>query len=118
VSSNGKPITGGSVMFMPTAESAAAGGSGRPAAGAVGADGRYVLGTDGHGAGAVIGKHKVLYSAPSVAFPEGKILKPGESAPVSPYANLVPKQEEVEVKAGSNTIDIELVPKATSGSRR
>lgn len=99
-------------MFVPTTESAAAGRSGRPAVGAVGADGRYVLGSDGHGDGAVIGKHKVLYSAPSVAFPAGKTLEPGQSAPVSPYANLVPKQEEVEVKAGSNTIHIELVPVA------
>ena len=58
-------------------------------------------------------------SSEAIAFPthrrlplrRSQAVRPKEHAtPQQPYANLVPKQTEVDVKAGSNKIDIELVP--------
>jgi hypothetical protein len=103
----GQAVTGGILTFSPIVGEGSE-GSGKPATGEVKSDGSYVLGTYGTADGAVIGRHKVIYSPPT-ELPEGKTLKPGEVLR-TPFNGLVPKQNEVEVKAGSNTIDIELVP--------
>lgn len=112
VTSGGQPVTGGSVTFLPVGSGTAVGADaakiGEPTSGEVSANGTYKLGAGGT-QGAVVGKHRVMYSAPTIELPPGKELKPGESPPQSPYAGLVPKTPEVEIKAGSNTIDIELV---------
>jgi hypothetical protein len=109
VTTGGQPVTGGTVTFLPLD---AAGGDtaalGEPTSGAIQADGTYKLGVGG-APGAVAGKHRVIYSAPTIELPPGKELKPGEGPPLSPFAGLVPKTSEVEIKSGSNTIDIELV---------
>jgi len=109
VTYNGKPVTGGSLSFTPIPTS---GGQepGKPGAAVVGDDGKYVVGTYGETDGAVIGKHQVNYSAPVLPFPEGREPRPGESPPRSGFEGLVPRIDTVEVKRGSNTIDIELVP--------
>lgn len=108
VTYQGKDVTGGSLTFSP------AGGAskdpGKPATGTVGPDGSFTMGTDSPGDGAVAGRHRVSYTPPEVPLPEGKALKPGEYPPKSPYHGLVPKDSEVEVKSGPNTINIELVP--------
>lgn len=101
VTAAGQPVTGGSVSFAPVAGSVA---SGRVATGAVRSDGTFSLSTDTDNDGALIGRHEVVYTPPSVG---------GESADPaakSPYHDLVPRQREVEVKAGANTFAIELVP--------
>jgi hypothetical protein len=120
VTYNNMPVTGGSVTFSPI--SSASGGTkpsmvGKPAAGVVGSDGTFSLSTYGSGDGAVVGKHRVSFSPPAVEIDEAQH-KEDSKPPVSPYAGLVPKTTEVEVKAGSNTIDIELIPNpnAASGS--
>lgn len=110
VTYKGQAVKGGSFTFIPVADKGNA-TPGKPAAGVVQPDGTYSLGTYGTSDGAVLGRHKVSYSAPVMELPPGKELKPGESPPASPYDKLAPKQEEVEVKSGSNTIDIELVPR-------
>jgi hypothetical protein len=96
----GQPVTGGSVSFAPVAGS----GSGRVATGAVRSDGSFSLSTDTDEDGALIGRHDVVYTPPSVG---------GESADPalkSPYHGLVPREGQVEVKGGVNTFAIELIP--------
>lgn len=100
VTAAGQPVTGGSVSFAPVAGSAA----GRVATGAVRSDGSFSLSTDTDNDGALIGRHEVVYTPPSVG---------GESADPaakSPYHGLVPREREVEVKAGENKFAIELIP--------
>jgi hypothetical protein len=107
VTSAGQPVTGGSVSFAPVAgadSSTGAASSSRVATGAVRSDGTFSLSTDTDGDGALIGRHEVVYTPPSVG---------GESADPaakSPYHGLVPRESQVEVKAGANTFAIELVP--------
>lgn len=98
VTFEGQPVTGGSVTFAPLA------GSGHPATGRITPDGSFVLSTDANEDGAMIGRHQVVYSAPS-ALSE----TPDPSVPASPYAGLVPRTPEVEVQAGKNQVTIELV---------
>ena len=81
----------------------------KPAAANVDASGNYTMSPSADTGGAVTGQHRVTYSAPVMPYPEGVEVKPGQGPPPSPFDGLKPKEEFVEVKAGSNTIDIELV---------
>jgi len=107
----GQPVTAGEVTFAPLEAALEA----APATGAVQPDGTFVLSTRKDGDGAAIGKHQVLYSAPPDEQAEWDGY--GAEPPVkrSPYAGMVPKQNEVEIKAGDNEITIELVPEAPQG---
>lgn len=109
VTRDGQPVSSGTVMFSPKG-SATNKVPGKPAASEVGSDGTFKLTTYNKGDGAVIGTHQVTYTPAPVEIDE-KQHKEGSTPPVSPYAGLVPSKSEVEVKAGSNTIDIELIPK-------
>ena len=115
VTREGQPVSGGSVMFNPRASADKKGPPGKPAAAEVDADGTFTLTTYAKNDGAVIGKHQVTYTPAPVEIDE-KQHKEGSKPPVSPFAGLVPSNQEVEVKAGSNTIDIELVPDPKAGS--
>jgi hypothetical protein len=68
-------------------------------------DGTFVLTTYSKDDGAVIGTHEVTF----VPFSVGAKDYDDKPAP-SPYAGCLPKTKEVEVKAGKNHIEIELVP--------
>jgi hypothetical protein len=106
VTHDGKPVRGGSLTFAPVTDSEQE--AGKPASATVGDDAAYELSTYGEGDGAVIGKHRVSYSPPAaeaVAEADGGHAQ----QPASPYEGLTPKQSEVEITSGSNTIDIELV---------
>jgi hypothetical protein len=108
VVANGQPVTGGTVMFSPIAGSAE---EGAPALGEVKSDGSFALGTENPGDGTVPGKHRVTYSPPAQTAPEWDGYgTPPPAPPPSPYAGMEPKEKEVEVKAGSNDITIDLVP--------
>jgi hypothetical protein len=103
----GEPVAGGSVSFAPVigpvAEPATAAPA-RVATGAVRSDGSFSLSTDTDEDGALIGRHEVVYTPPSVG---------GESADPaakSLYHGLVPREGHVEVKGGVNTFTIELIP--------
>jgi hypothetical protein len=103
VISAGQPVTGGSVSFVPEAKPGAT-AVGRVATGGVRSDGTFSLSTDTNEDGALIGRHEVVYTPPSAG---------GESADPaakSPYQGLVPRERQVEVKAGDNKFAIELVP--------
>lgn len=109
VTRQGQPVSGGTVMFNPRASADKKGPPGKPAAGEVGPDGTFKLTTYVMNDGAVIGKHQVTYSAPPIEIDEAQHTE--NSKPVaSPFDGLKPSKPEAEVKAGPNTIDIELVP--------
>lgn len=102
---DGQAVKGGSIRFQPvTAVSGKEGITGKPASGVVGDDGTFVLSTYGKEDGAVIGKHQLSYMPMTV----GSKSYDDKPAP-SPYAGLVPKTKEVEIKAGDNDISIELI---------
>jgi hypothetical protein len=106
VTYKGNPVTGGSVSFNPVAK----GNSypGKPAAANVQPDGTYSVEE------VVPGSEQILYSPPLPEIPAGG-LKEGQAAPQSPFAGLEPSQKQVEVKPGTNAIDIELIPAAKGG---
>ncbi len=102
---NGEPVKGGSISLRPITQVEGKDGvTGRPASGTVGDDGTFTLSTYGNEDGAVIGKHKVSY-LPVIKGAESYDDKPAPS----PYAGLKPKTEEVEITAGENELNIELV---------
>jgi hypothetical protein len=117
VTHNGQPVTGGSLTFQPTkVVGAAPGETGRPGTAEIKNDGTFVVSTYGTDDGAVIGTHRLMYMPPSTATPS--VESPSGDSPEhdqgatakSPYAGLVPQEPEVEVKAGGNEINIELIP--------
>jgi hypothetical protein len=105
VTFEGKPVEGGSLTFTPQATGP---NPGKQGAASIQKDGSFLAGTYSQNDGVLIGKVRISYSAPSMPFPEGG-LKPGEQEPRSPYYGLVPKQTDAEIKAGSNTLDVELI---------
>ena len=108
VTRQGQPVSGGTVMFSPQASADKKGPPGKPAAGEVGPDGTFKLTTYSKNDGAVIGKHQVIYTPAPIEVDDAQHTE--NSKPVeSPFAGLKPSKSEVEVKSGSNTIDIDLV---------
>lgn len=104
VVSDGKPVTGGSITFAPVGNGKDP--AGKPASGAVQTDGTFKLFTYRDNDGAVIGKHKVTYSAPAGEAKEGP---DGHSVQTpSPYAGLAVQNPDVEIKSSGNEITIEL----------
>lgn len=114
VTHQGQPVTGGSLTFVPIASGGAV-NVGKPATGEVKPDGSFVLGTNSQSDGALAGRHRVAYSPPAIELPAGQTLKEGQTMPQSPWAGLVPKDPEVEVTKGSNTLTIELAAPAGAG---
>jgi hypothetical protein len=118
VTYQGQPVTAGSLTFAPVASGEKA-LAGRPGTGAVKSDGTYTLSTHKEGDGAVVGPHRVSYSPPPA---ENKTIEVDGSVQAveptepQPYQGLAPKQPQVDVAKGSNTIDIELIPSPTPGA--
>ena len=113
VTHNGQPVTGGMLTFAPLGSGSGATTGGKGASGAIKSDGTYVLTTNTPGDGAVIGRHKVSFLPVAAAPAETASAEPGkhdEAPPPSPFKGLIPRESEVEVKAGDNQINIELVP--------
>jgi hypothetical protein len=114
VVANGQPVTGGSFTFAPINSSPD--NPALPANGQVKSDGTFVLSTHKEGDGAAVGKHRVSYSWPARKGRENwDETAPGAGPPppetISPFEGLVVKDPpEVEIKAGTNDITIELVP--------
>lgn len=107
VTYNGKAVTGGSLSFSPIGGDNAK-NPGKPGAAVIQSDGTFKVGTNDTADGAVVGRHKVTFSAPQMDYPPGVDPKPGQLPPKSGFEGLVVKQPEIEVKSGSNTIEVEL----------
>ena len=107
VTHDGAPVTGGTLQFRPIA-AAGAKDPGMPSSGEIKSDGTYSLGREKENDGAIVGRHQVIYTAPAGQL-DAANAKPGDLPTPSPFEGLVPKQSEVEVKAGKNSVDIELV---------
>jgi hypothetical protein len=110
----GQPVAGGSLTFSPLGEGNES--AAKPAVAEIQSDGTFVVATDRTADGAAIGRHQVLFSAPSSNVQWDGY---GEPPPglTSPYLGLVPKEPQVEVKTGQNELTIELVnPAAAFGS--
>ena len=60
---NGEPVTSGSIIFTPIAEAGQM-EPGKPATAGVDVDGTFVLRTYDKADGAIVGKHRVLYTPP------------------------------------------------------
>ena len=110
VTAEGAPVTGGNITLVPVAASADPAAAGKSGTGPVSAeikpDGTFKF-TDNASAG----KHRVMYSSPSVEWeaPEYDGVGPPPVGPPIPYSGMKPKDEEVTVEAGPNTLTIELV---------
>jgi hypothetical protein len=107
VTYQGQPVTGGSITLLPVGGDGAT-SSGKPAAANVQPDGSFTMSAGTDAGGASRGQNRVLYSAPVTELPAGVELQPGQSPPASPFAGLRPTTEMVDVKAGRNSLEIEL----------
>ena len=101
VLADGKPLTKGTVTFVPVKE------AGRLATGEIQSDGTYTLGTKDLGAGAPEGDYRVKVESPLTAPMPGKAK---ESRVVVPpkYQDEDTSGLKVTVKAGPNDIPIQL----------
>lgn len=94
VTADGEKVATGNLTFTPV------GGGLQPATAVIKPDGTYTL------VGAAAGKNAVAFATGGSA--EAITLKPGETAPPPPLAGYNVSNPSVELKAGSNTLDIEL----------
>jgi hypothetical protein len=113
VTYQGKPLTTGLVTFIPSSGPGAS--TGQPASGEINSSGGYSLTTFEAGDGAVLGTHTVTVQAREGAMQTGKGMPaPGEVVKVpkslipEKYAKGGTSKLQFEVKAGSNTYNIEL----------
>ena len=118
VTYQGKPVTLGSVLFVPVEPPKD--GSMQPASGSINPDGTYELKSE-DAAGAILGDHKVVVIAVDGGKPEAPKAADAAPAPASAskavqFKTLVPKKYSDpastpltrKVVAGDNTIDLEL----------
>jgi hypothetical protein len=106
----GKPVTGGDVMFMPLGKDEK-GQSGKAARSQIRADGGYSLTTYDAFDGAVIGKHQVTLYNPGIPIVDDPMADDDapKGKPTLSAAEMesLKKPKEVEVKAGSNEINLD-----------
>jgi hypothetical protein len=110
VTYKGQPVKGGRLVFSPVASGKDT-TPGKAAMAEIKEDGTYVLGTFSQSDGAQVGKHHINFTPPEQVLTESQRKDPKYIAPPPPYMNLIAKQAEVEVKSGTNSIDIELTKK-------
>jgi hypothetical protein len=94
VTLNGQPVGNVLVIFHPEAEEGSIEAPTRPAMATADDKGRFELSTKVQGDGAAVCKHKV-----SVAAASGETPPPGR----------LPRDYQVEVKAGENVFNLELI---------
>jgi len=103
---DGKPLTTGTVRFVPTA--------GRAASGEIRSDGTFTLGTYGKTDGALVGTHQVAIIAVQTdpgAPTEGRLLEANPKVkPLVPNRYMAPGTSglTVDVKPGNNKFDFDL----------
>jgi hypothetical protein len=104
VTLDGKPITGGKVMFAPIAQGQNA-KAGKPGFGAIGTDGSFVISTYGVEDGAVVGKHWVSVMR---NLKIGDSEQPSTEKPEMPFERVTFPQQQTVVAGQENQIDIAL----------
>jgi hypothetical protein len=104
VTLDGKPITGGKVMFSPTAQGQNA-KAGKPGFGTLGPDGSFVISTYGNEDGAVVGKHWVSVMR---NLKVGDSEQPSTEKPEMPFERMTFPQQQTVVAGQENQIDIAL----------
>ena len=102
VTYKGKPLTSGTVVFMPVAGMGAEGptGAGQPSASPIKPDGSYELTTDNPGDGAIVGEHKVAVVSVDPTSKKSVIPEKYQAPGSTPLSRTV--------KEGDNAIDIEV----------
>ncbi len=105
---NGQPLTSGRVLFQPTGEAK------QPAKGAIGADGKFRLGTHETGDGAVAGVHKVAVypKIPAEAFSKPALMAHYRSLVPMQYQNIQTTPLEFTVKGDGSANHFDIVLKA------
>jgi hypothetical protein len=104
VTLDGKPITGGKVMFAPIAQGQNA-KAGKPGFGTLGPDGSFVISTYGVEDGAVVGKHWVSVMR---NLEVGDSERSSTEKPEMPFERVTFPQQQTVVSAQENQIDIPL----------
>jgi hypothetical protein len=100
---DGKPLTSGTVQFVPDA--------GRPAKGEVQSDGTYTLGTLGSADGAQVGAHRVAiiaYEASGDSRPAYQARAANKPLVPQKYMAVGTSELTFDVKPGDNQADFEL----------
>ena len=99
----GKPVTNGTVVFMPAE-------SGPPATGDLGPDGRYTLKTLAPDDGAVVGKHLVMITAFEKLTPEeaNNIKRMPKMLVPTKYSDAKTSKLTADVAPGDNEINFPL----------
>ncbi len=100
VTYNGEPITEGTLAFVPST-------GGKPGTGVINDDGSITMTTYEEGDGLSKGTGRIMYNAPELPTPTD--LKPGQDIPKHELYGLVPKEKEITITDGTNTLTIELV---------
>jgi len=98
---HGEAVKGGTLVFSPTG-----GGDAAPVATEIQPDGTFKLPR-----GAQAGRYTILFTPPEQQLSEEQRTNHKYIAPPPAYMNRVPKPGEVELKPGTNTVDLELVPR-------
>jgi hypothetical protein len=108
VTYNGEPVKGGTLIFSPVSESQNS--PGRPGSAEIQQDGTFVVTTERPRDGAVVGRHRITFTPPPQELTQEQRTDPTYIAPPPPYMDVQPREAEVEIKSGSNTIEIQLAP--------
>ena len=117
VTFEGKPVTGGSIRFVPASKGGKE--AGKVAIGIIQSDGTFTLSSYGNGDGATVGMGKISYTEPpSTAEPPPNATPETWKPPVTPYANLTPTTPDVNVTEGENNLAVELVRRKTQRRSR
>jgi hypothetical protein len=110
VSANGRPVTGGTLVFSPIATSEEQ-PPGKSATGDIQPDGTFQLSTYDLHDGAIVGRHRVRF-IPPIEDEDKKVDSPSMTTTSSSRLTL-PADYEVEIDTGrDNEISIELVPRS------
>jgi hypothetical protein len=103
VTHKGSPASGGSLIFSPLQ-------GGKPGSAEIKQDGSFSVSTSRPNDGAIVGKHRVIFTPPQQELTEEQRTNPKYNAPPPKYLGMTVTPAEVEVKPGQNKIDLELVP--------
>lgn len=105
---DGQPVTAGHLQFAPAGNGGLT--AGKVATAAIKGDGSFTFGSYTLDDGAVIGAGRLMFLEPaSTETPPADAVEKRWRPTGSPYAGLVPKEPDVTIIEGPNTLVVELV---------